>query len=160
MKRIAILMSIFAAVALGACTKPMVTAGAATEVAAFSRTYAASANDTYYAIRWALQEVGIPVASEDLKGGTITTKWMPATSDSHFLYVFERRDYGVTTTYFQLDLRLTSDGGRTTVKVASRVKTIASGIHSSGLIEEKVLAKADDFLRTNAPEITNLGASK
>ena len=159
MKRLALIVIILAAFAQ-ACTKPLVTANAAKEVAAFSQSYAANANDTYYAMRWALRESGIPVATEDLPKGVITTKWMPVGSDSHFLYIFERRDYGVTNSYYQLEIQLSPNGGGTLVKIASRAKSLASGLKSSGLIEEKVFAKAADFLRAGEPTITNLGVSE
>ena len=159
MKRIALLL-LFVTAWASACSKPLVSASAAKEIVAVSRSYAADTNDTYYAVRWGLQQTGIPVESEDLKEGVLTTKWMPATSDSHYFPLFDRRDYGVTDTYYQMELHVIPGGGRTTVRIVSRVKTLVTGLKSSGIVEQKVLAKTADYLRSQEPTITNLGVSE
>ncbi len=143
-----------------ACSKPLATAKIAPDVEYISRSYAANANDTYYAVRWALNQVGLPVATEDLAGGIMTTKWVPVTSDSHYIELFGRRDYGVTNSYHQLDLRISYDNGRASVQVASRAKTLAANFKSSGIVERKVLDLIGSYLRNGEPEITNLGISE
>lgn len=158
--RITSLVLILAAAMLAACSKPLATARIAPDVEYLSRSYAATANDTYYAVRWALTEAGLAVASEDLAAGVITTKWAPVTSDSHYVDVFGRRDYGVTNSYYQLDLRISFDGGRALVQAAARAKTLAARFKSSGIQERKVLDLIGAYLRTNEPEVTNLGINE
>lgn len=147
------------ALAMAACSKPMSTAHT-DNISYFSRSYAAVPNDTYYAVRWALKENGMSVAEEDLPGGVVKTAWMPVTSDSHYIDVFGRRDYGVTNSYYQLEIHLTDQGGRTLVKVGSRAKTLVNNFRSSGQVEYSVLGSIGDYLRKSSPEITNLGASE
>ncbi len=74
--------------------------------------------------------------------------------------MFDRRDYGVTNSYYQLDIRVVDKSGRTLVKVGSRVKTLANKLKSSGEVEHKVLADVGNYLRKSAPDITNLGVSE
>lgn len=158
--RIQALALVLAAMTLAACSKPLATAHIAPDVEYIGRSYAANANDTYYAVRWALNEAGLPVASEDLTAGIITTKWVPVTSDSHYIDVFGRRDYGVTNSYYQLDLRISFDGGRAQVQAAARAKTLAARFKSSGIQERKVLDLIGAYLRTGEPEVTNLGINE
>jgi hypothetical protein len=159
MKRIAVAFILCAAL-LGGCSKPLAQAKVVDDLNFLSRDYAANANDAYYAVRWALKEVGIPVESEDLPSGVIKTKWVPVTSDSHYVETFGRPDYGVTNSYHQLEIHISFEGGRSVVKVASRAKTLASNFKSSGVIERKVLDATGDYLRGAEPTITNLGISE
>ena len=129
------------------------------EVRYFSRDYATDPNDAYYAVRWALKENDLSVADEDLPAGVIKTSWVPVTSDSHYLALFGRRDYGVTGSYFQLEIHLVERGGRTQVKVGSRAKTLVNNLKSSGEVEYAVLNDIGNYLRKSAPEITNLGVN-
>ncbi len=159
MKKALILCAIVAA-ALAACSKPMVRAKVLPDVHYYSRSYAANANDTYYAVRWALKDVNMPVATEDLNAGIITTKWEPVTSDSHYVEMFGRPDYGVTNSYHQLEVQISFDQGRSMVKVGSRIKSLVARLQTSGIIEKKVLDGIGNFLRNSEPDITNLGVSE
>lgn len=122
-----------------------------------SITYAAVPNDIYYAVRWALKENGYPIDKENLNEGVITTSWVPVTTDSHYIPVFGRRDYGVTNSYHQLQVQVTSEEGRTRVRIGSRVMGLVSNIESTGTEEKKVLANVGNYLRTKDPDVTNLG---
>ena len=155
-----LVMVLVGLVTLSACTKPLANARVAPDVQYISRSFPANANDTYYAVRWALNEAGYPVAGEDLASGIITTKWVPVTSDSHYIELFGRRDFGVTNSYYQLDLRIGYDNGRATVQIAARAKTLAANFKSSGIEERKVLDFIGSYLRIGEPEITNLGVSE
>lgn len=155
-----VLLSLAALLWLPACGKPMAHAHVAPPSEYFSEDYAASANDTYYAVRWALKDAGYPVEKEDLAGGVITTKWLPVTAGSHYIEVFGRPDYGVTNSYHQLEVRISPEGGRTLVKVGSRAKTLVYNLKSSGVEERKVLEYVGDYLRSSEPDITNLGINE
>ncbi|MFA4974872.1 MAG: hypothetical protein WC683_19900 [bacterium] len=152
--------AMIAALACGSCSKPMVTGRVTPDVRYFSRDYASNPNDTYYAVRWALKETGYPVEGEDLPGGVITTKWLPVTSDSHYVEVFGEPDYGVTNSYYQIEVHISSDSGRTVVEVGARAKTVAHNLKSSGVEERKVLARIGDYLRSGEPNVTNLGINE
>lgn len=157
--RIATLIMVCMALLTASCSKPLAVAHM-DKVHYFSRIYPAVPNDAYYAVRWALKESGHSVAEEDLPGGVIKTAWLPVTSDSHYIEIFNRRDYGVTNSYYQLDIRLNDQGGRTLVKVGSLTKTLANNLESSGVVEYKVLNEIGDFLRKSTPDLTNLGISE
>jgi hypothetical protein len=157
--RATLLAMVVVAIFAASCSKPMAVAHT-DEVRYFSRDYAAVPNDTYYAVRWALKENDLSVAEEDLPGGIVKTAWVPVTSDSHYIEVFDRRDFGVTNSYFQLEIHLVDRGGRTVVKVGSHVKTLVNNLHSSGIVEYAVLNDIGNYLRKSSPDLTNLGIEK
>lgn len=142
---------------VSSCAKPLASAKVAKDVEYASRDYAASANDIYYAMRWALVECGYPTSNENLQDGVITTAWVPVKSSSHYVDTFGRPDYGVTNSYHQLEIQVVPDGGRTTVKVGSRVKTLVARLKSSGTEEKKILDSIGTRLRKSEPTLTNLG---
>lgn len=150
---------LFALVLIGcgflACTKPIAEATSQT-MDTVSRNFNASANQTYYAVRWALSTCGYPVAYEDLPGGTITTSWIPTRAGSHYISPFGSRDYGQTGAHHQLEIRVLPSGGTTAIDVTSRVKSVVVNLHSSGHEEARVLDEVGNYLRSNAT-ITNLG---
>lgn len=152
---IVVMMSLLAA----SCAKPLARAHTV-EMRTFSREYAAVPNDAYYAVRWALKERGISVAEEDLPGGIVKSSWMPVTSDSHYIEIFDRRDFGVTNSYYRVEVQLTDRNGRTRVSVSTKVKTLVNNLHSSGEVEYAVLNDVGNYLRKGVPEITNLGVSE
>jgi hypothetical protein len=160
MRVAAILIALVVAAVSSSCSKPLISAHVSEGIQYYSDTFAATPNDTYYAVRWALKEAGLPVESEDLPGGVIKTTWMPTSSDSHYLVMFDRRDYGVTNSYYQLEVLVADKAGRTQVKVGSRVKTVVNNLKSSGEVEQRVLAEIGNFLRKSEPELTNLGISE
>ncbi|MBN1283334.1 MAG: hypothetical protein JXA24_06150 [Proteobacteria bacterium] len=159
MSRTAISLALIA-LFCAACAKPILTGRVSPDVRFVSQDFAANPNDLYYAVRWALKEAGYPVDNEDLPGGVITTKWTPVTVDSHYMEVFGQKDYGVTNSYHQLEVRIVPQAGRSLVEVGSRVKTIAHGLKSSGTEERRVLACVGDYLRSGEPNLTNLGITE
>lgn len=142
------------------CSDKMVLAKTAKDLHFFSKTYNASPNECYYAIRWALKINGYPLAHENLPGGILTTTWQPVTSDSHYLEPFASRDYGVTGAYHQLEVRVVPRDNKTKVDVGSRVKSVATGLKTSGVEEEKVLAQIGNYLRSSEPVLSNDGIAE
>lgn len=142
---------------LPSCSKPMADAKVAKDVEYVSRDYAADANDIYYAVRWALVECAYPLANENMQDGIITTAWVPITSNSHYVEIFGRRDFGVTNSYHQIEIQVVPEDGRTRVKSGSRFKTMVANMKSSGVEERKILDRIGDRLRKTEPEVTNLG---
>lgn len=160
MNRCALFFMVAVMFAAQACAKPLATAKVLPEVNYISREFAAVPNDVYYSVRWGLDQHGYEVATEDLENGIITTAWRPVTSDSHYLPFFNRRDYSVTNSYHQLEIHISSQDGRSRVKVGSRIKSLVSNLKSSGIEERKVLASIGDYLGTSEPEITNLRVTR
>lgn len=158
MKPRTIALLIVAVVALvAACSKPLVTAKVSESPDYYSSDYAATANDIYYALKWALRDLHYAIDSENLQEGVVTTTWLPVKSDSHYLGVFGRPDYGVTNSYYQLRVTVEPQGGRTEVKVESCVKGIVPYLKSSGVEERKLLSAIGNYLRKGEPDISNLG---
>lgn len=145
---------------LTGCSKPILSAKIAADSPGVGRDYAALPNDVYYAARWALVNSGIPVANENLHDGVITSTWIPVSSGSHYIDLFDRKDWGVTNSYYQIEVRILPEEGRTSVTVITRPKTIVNNLRSSGAKEKEVLAAIGNSLRKSSPEITNLGVSE
>ena len=112
-----VLAAMLLAAGFASCTKPLASARVKPEVDYVSRTYAAVPNDIYYAARWALVEAGYSVGSENLADGVLTTAWQPVRSSSHYIPLFNRKDFGVTNSYHQLEIRILPGDGRAEVAV-------------------------------------------
>lgn len=160
MKNIFALAALMIVVSLTACSKPMASAKVADEILYVSRDFAATPNDSYYAIKWALNKAGYPVDTENLQDGILTSTWVPVKSDSHYISVFGRPDMGVTNSYHQLEVQVVPSGGRTEIKVGSRIKSLVPRLQSSGIEERKILALVGNFLRKGEPDVTNLGVDE
>jgi len=157
-RHLIVVLILLVGVTAGACNKPFLRAKTSKDVKFESQEYHASANDCYYALRYAFKVNGYSLASENLTDGILKTTWLPVTSDSHYLPVFDSKDYGVTGAYHQLEARVVPHGHtKTELEVGSRVKAVVSGLQSSGVEEKKILATVDNYLRKHEPEITNEG---
>ncbi len=145
---------------VSSCGKALIDSREYTDGKRWSRDYNALPNDIYYAIRWALRDHGYPIGNENLHQGLITTAWMPVKSDSHCVWLFDRCDYGVINSYYQLDVYVHTGTGRTLVKIGSRLKGLVENQVSTGREEKKILASIGDFLRKSTPDISNVGISE
>ena len=156
MKKICIIITLMLLFAVS-CSKPLATAKNVTIGESFGRDFAASTSEVLFAVRWAFVESGYVVSNENISDGIVTTTWRPVTSDSHYVGYFDRKDFGVTSSYYQLKINVTPKDGRTNVKIGSEVKTIVANLRSSGVEEKKILHLVGNYLRKNDPTITNLG---
>ena len=155
-----VLAAMLLAAGFASCTKPLASARVKPEVDYVSRTYAAVPNDIYYAARWALVEAGYSVGSENLADGVLTTAWQPVRSSSHYIPLFNRKDFGVTNSYHQLEIRILPGDGRAEVQVGSRMKTLVSSLKSAGTEERRILDDIGSYLRKGEPTVTNLGVDE
>jgi len=153
------IVSIFVlcAVALMGCTKPMVSAKASDDVRFVSKSFAADSAKAYAAAQWALKINGYSIASESQQGGNITSTWMSTKSDSHAINLFDRRDFGANGAYYQLEVHVLSENGRTRVDVGSRIMSVVANLKSTGIEERKILGEIANYLRTSEPDVTNIG---
>lgn len=152
--RIALVIILLTAAA--AC-KPMVYAKSSDDVRFVSNSFAADFSQTYAAAQWALKINGYSLSSDSQSGGTLTSVWMPTTSDSHAIDLFGRRDFGANGGYYQLEVNVSSENGRTRVDVGARLKTLIANLKSTGIEERKVLNEIGNYLRTSEPTISNVG---
>ena len=154
--------TLFAVVAIlfcSACGKSLVSGKINPNMEYYQISLDASANDVYYAVRAALEKSDYAVSSEDLKAGTIVTTWRPISSDSHYVKLFDRKDYSVNAAYHQLEVHIVPAGENVQLKIGSRTKSLVAGLKSSGVEEKKLFFYVANVLRNDEPEITNLGVS-
>lgn len=155
-KIIWVILLVFIMGGMTACTRPLADASVAS-FDAVSRTFNCDPNKAYYAVRWALQLEGYPVANEDLANGIIKSDWVATTSDSHFIAPFGHRDYGVSNSYHQIVVNIVPTGGAVRIEVASAVKSLFALVKTSYIQENKVLTRIADYLRNPDTTVTNLG---
>lgn len=139
------------------CSKPLATARVEPDVGYVSKSFSTDTTNALAAVRWALNANGYSIANDNVGEGTITTTWVPTTSDSHAVDLFNRRDFGANGAYRQLEVHVSGEEGRTRVDVGSRIKTMVSNLKSTGIEERKVLNEIGNYLRTSEPELTNIG---
>ncbi|MBI4210998.1 MAG: hypothetical protein HY540_00025 [Deltaproteobacteria bacterium] len=152
-----ILLILLMVIFTGSCSKPLLVGRVLPKVDYASQSFSTTANDAYVAVRKALYRAGYSVTSEDLKEGVLQTTWVPATSDSHYLPLFERRDFAPTGSYHQLEVQIVPEGEKVLVRVGSRMKSLAVNLKSSELEEQKILTYTADALRNEEPNVTNIG---
>lgn len=139
------------------CGKPLASARVVPDVAYVSKSFTTDQTSALAAVRWALKIRGYSIAGEKPGEGIITTTWLPTTSDSHMIDLFNRHDFGVNGAYHQLMVQVSGESGRTQVSVGSRVKTLVSNLKSSGIEERRVLSEVGNYLRMSEPNLTNIG---
>ena len=143
--------------ALVACGKPLATATVYKHIRYYSETVDANTTDALYAVRWALKINGYPIALENKTEGRVESTWLPTTTDSHVVVVFNRPDFGVNGAYYQLIVKVAPRDGQTRISVGSKIKSLVAGLRSTGIEERKVLAEVKDYLRDKEPGLTNIG---
>lgn len=155
MKKI-LLISICLLFALG-CAKPLYVAKDLPVEYIHKDYNGVSEDDVYQAVRWALRMTEYPVKSESKAKGIILTSWVPAGADSHYLEFFNRKDYGTTGAYHQLEIHILNSGGSIRVEVGSRAKSMLTSLKSTKSEEGKILLKVSDALRSDNIRVTNVG---
>ena len=113
------------------------------------------------AIEKTLTKLGYEIINKDEENGKITSGWKPAESDSHYLDLFNRKDFGASDgAYYQLLIDINEEGSRMKVLVATKVKTVVGKLTSNKVIEKRVLTQLEDFLRPAQIEMSNVGVRK
>ncbi len=166
MKRIRSLVGVLLILISGAslltsCTKVLVR-GKDKDMEPVSRLYYTSPDLATKAGREALIRLGYRIDNEDASTKTLTTNWQSTKAASHYIDLFDRRDYGTVGAYYRLKLQVIERvNGQTEVAVSAPVRSIITGrLYSSNREEKKVLKKIQDLLRTDDFEITNVGVEE
>lgn len=150
-------MLVFASLSFTACTTALID-GKVTAFEGVSKVFDCDANKAYYAVRWAIQQEGYPVASENLVDGVLETDWIPTKSDSHYIAPFGRRDYGANAAYHQVVVNISPvNGGKTKVEVITKINAVFAHGKTSLVQENKVMSRVADYLRNPNITVTNLG---
>ena len=149
------------AVSSASCTK-VLTHGRDKEYDPATKAFAASTEGAYKAGKEALIRLGYKIENEDDKAGTILTNWTSAKATSHYVDLFDHRDYGTVGAYYRLKLEVTEGvAGKTNVAVSAPTRSLITGrLRTSYNEEKKVLRKITDLLRTDDFEMTNVGVTE
>ncbi len=108
-----------------------------------------------------LENLNYSILGYETETGKIVTGWKPVESDSHYLNLFGRKDFGNTDgAYYQLVVDVLPDGPKMKVLVSTTVKTIVGKLETNGIIERRVIEKLDNVMRSPQIEITNVGMEK
>jgi len=142
------------------CTKKIV----------YSRNYNTQPRTSlYYADKTALMEnarriienLDYSILSYETETGKIVTGWKPVESDSHYLNLFGRKDFGNTDgAYYQLVIDVIPEGPKLKVLASTTVKTIVGKLNTNNVVERRFLDKLDNVMRSPQIEITNVGMEK
>ena len=142
------------------CTK-VIAYGTTVDTAPLTKTYSTSTMFLTQKTREALKTLGYELTTDGEYDGHITTGWRPALSDSHYLELFKRRDYGASAgAYYQIVADIQAEGDRAKLTVATKTKSIAGKLKSSFRMEKQLLKQVDDYLRSPQITITNVGVEE
>lgn len=151
------LLLFFITIFLMACAKPLVT-GNITATEPISKIIPSDPNTIYYAIKWAMEQMGYPEGPEDLPGGVVESKWVPVGAGSHYIELFDGKVYGANSAYYKMVIKITPLGvGSSKVEAYTEVNSIVKNTKSSGDKERAILAKISDHVRGDHITVTNLG---
>jgi hypothetical protein len=148
-------LAVLLAAAVG-CGKPRLF-GKEMEITPIIKVFPLNVQDAIKSAKEALAYNGYNVQKEDDKEGLLETHWQPTTSDSHYVVVFNRQDRGTVGAYHKLVLKITPQGNDSKIEIYSLAKSIISNLKSTGIEEQKVLAKIADYTRKPDINVTNVG---
>jgi copper chaperone CopZ len=144
-------------IVLSACNKPIIE-GRDLETTPLTQIFRVPADAAFDAAEHVLTALDYKVEYADKDKGVLRTGWISTTTDSHYVDLFGREDYGTTGAYYHLAVRISSVEGGAKVEVSAPLRTIVVKMDSSGRKEKKVLAKIEDMLRPADIRVTNIGA--
>lgn len=143
----------------GMCTKVAVY-GTDTNTDAVVKIYNADLYSSADRIQKAIESLGYAVTRADDTVTRFTTAWKLAPPDSHYSSYFNRKDFSASLgAYYQLVVEVTDLSPRLRVSVSTQVKSVAGKLTSANVLEKKILARIDDFLRSPQIEMTNVGVT-
>lgn len=159
-KTIAVLVVLWAFNSASMCTK-VVVYGTDTATDPVTHSYSTNLTTALEQSRKALESLGYSIASVDESRNRITTGWKPTRGDSHYLNLFERRDYGANAgAYYQLIVDVFEDGTKIKIAASTVVKSISGTLKSSNVVEKEALTRIDDYMRSPQIEMTNVGVTE
>ena len=109
----------------------------------------------------ALATLGYEVAQVDESRNQIITGWQPSKSDSHYMELFKHKDYsGNSGAYYKLVVDVFEEAPRVKVSVYTIVKSLSGNLTSSHVVENQLLKRIDDYMRSPQIEMTNIGVQE
>ena len=141
---------------LTACNRPLLHSKDR-EMEPLTKVFPTSAPNALKVGREALVRLGYKIETEDESEGLLKTGWRSTKASSHYVDLFDRRDYGTVGAYYQIKLRVLEKEGKAEVKVSAPVRSVVGRLKSSHAEEQKILQKMTDLLRPEDFEMTNVG---
>ncbi|MBU0505788.1 MAG: hypothetical protein ABII18_00820 [bacterium] len=139
------------------CTK-VIAYGAKNQTKPLTQSYSSNVSIAMTQAEKALESLGYRVLRTDESRNRLTTGWVATTSDSHYLEMFKRADYGGSAgSYYQVVCDVYEKGPKVEVSVSTIVKSISGQLKSSKVVERKVVKRVDEFMRSPQIVITNVG---
>ena len=155
-----ILLSLFLLVLVSSCAKPLMEAKVESNKI-YSQVISADANTIYYAIKWAFDQTGYPSGPEDLAGGVLETKWVPTGAASHYIDIFDGRDYGANAAYYKMIVKIVPmSSGNCRVEANTVVKSVVKNLKTTGDKEREILEKVAEHARGYDIQLSNLGVEE
>ncbi len=147
---------LFLLFAIASCGKPRLF-GKEMEVHPIIKTFPMESKRALKSAKEALAFNGYNIQREDEDQGMLETHWQATSSDSHYVKFFDRQDRGTVGAYHKLIVKVIPHGANSKIEIYSLSKSFIANLQSTGIEEEKVLAKITDFTRKENIEVTNVG---
>ena len=125
-----------------------------------SKLFNTSLDEAYKTSKEAILRLGYRIDREDEPQKSFRTVWLSTKADSHYVDLFDRRDYGTVGAYYRLQVKVTEKQGQADVEIEAPVRSIIGRMKSSHIEEKKVLKKMADLLRKEDFEMTNVGVEE
>ncbi len=126
-----------------------------------TKVFKYGADETYKAARSALARLGYKIEKEDQDKGTIRSGWRPTKASSHYVDLFDRKDYGTVGAYYHIELSIRDVSGKSEVEISAPVRSLITGrMRSDHSEERKIFSKMGDLLRKDDFDMTNLGVDE
>jgi hypothetical protein len=107
-----------------------------------------------------LETMGYDTPITDNVQFKITTGWKPVGSSTHYLTIFNSKDYGASDgAYYQMQLSVVPEGAYSRVEVRTNVKSVAGKLSSANVLEKAFLERLDDASRSPQIQVTNVGVT-
>lgn len=143
---------------LAACNR-VVLRGREREMEPVTGTFSHPVSDTYRAARESVIRLGYKIQTDDESEGTLKTSWRSTKASSHYVDLFDRRDYGTVGAYYRIEMKISNEDGQSEVEVEAPVRSVVGRIRSAHAVEKEVLKKMADLLRREDFEMTNVGVT-
>ena len=158
--RTVLLIALAAAVISSGCNKKIVYSKDR-DMEPLSKTFASSSiDDAFKAAKEAVLRLGYRIEREDASQGTLRTGWQSTKASSHYVDLFDHRDYGTVGAYYRIELKISEMAGKTEVEVFAPVRSVIGRMKSSHEEEGKILKKMADLLRKDDFEMSNVGVEE
>lgn len=146
---------------ISACAKEVITASDHDTKPLSKKYHNITTLELYQKSSQILESMGYTFApNSDFNNLQLITIWRSTTSGSHYLKIFDRKDYsGAMGAYYQLIVQFTPSDNATRIDVKTKIKNLAGRLTSSDKIEKEFFERLEDATRSPNIKITNVGVS-